>query len=133
MHDTEAATSAFEEALRVATEAGLALWRVRALQELGTIDLFGSLATERLTEARRAAVEVGALALAAVIDLQLAALHDERGEVALALDAARQCEQASRRWGLSTLPMSLTLQAMAHARLGDEAAIARRVRRRRHG
>ena len=66
---------------------------------------------------------MGALALAAVIDLQLAAVHDERGEADLALVAARRCEDASRRWGLSTLPMSLTLQAMAHARLGDEAAM----------
>ena len=72
VHDTQAAEAAFEEAHRVATDAGLALWRVRALQELGTIDLFESLATERLTEARRAADEVGALALAAVVDLQLA-------------------------------------------------------------
>ena len=123
VHDTQAAEAAFEEALRVATDAGLALWRVRALQELGTIDLFESLALERLTEARRAAIEVGALALAAVIDLQLAAVHDERGEADLALVAARRCEDASQRWGLSTLPMSLTLQAMAHARLGDEAAM----------
>ena len=44
VHDTQAAEAAFEEALRVATDAGLALWRVRALQELGTIDLFESLA-----------------------------------------------------------------------------------------
>ncbi len=120
VHDTQAAEAAFGEAHRVATDAGLALWRVRALQELGTIDLFESLATERLTEARRAAGEVGALALAAVVDLQLAAVHDERGEADLALVAARRCEDASRRWGLATLPMSLTLQAMAHARLGNE-------------
>lgn len=121
--DVRAAEAAFSEALQVATDSGLPIWRVRALQELGTVDLFESLALDRLLEARRAAEEIGALSLAAVVDLQLAATYDERGDPVEALTAARRCEAASRRWGLSTLAMSLTIQAMAHARLGDEAAM----------
>jgi DNA-binding CsgD family transcriptional regulator len=121
--DVRAAEAAFAEALRVATDAGLAVWRLRALQELGTIDLFETLALDRLQATRRAAQDAGALSLAAVVDLQLAAVHDERGEVAATLECARRCEEASRRWGLATLPMSLTVQAMAHARAGDEAAM----------
>jgi ATP/maltotriose-dependent transcriptional regulator MalT len=97
------------------------LWRVRALQELGTIDMFDTLATDRLEEARRTAERVGALSLAAVVDLQLAALYNERGELDAALAAALRCEDASRRWGLATLPMSLAVQAMVHARRGRRA------------
>ena len=39
LRDTSAARSAFERALGTATGAGLALWRLRALHELGTIEL----------------------------------------------------------------------------------------------
>jgi DNA-binding CsgD family transcriptional regulator/tetratricopeptide (TPR) repeat protein len=119
--DLPAAAAAFGEALEVATRAGSQLWRVRALQELGTVDLFSSLATEHLDRARREAVAMGALATAAVVDLQLGALHNERGELDLALDAARRCEESSRRFGLATLAMGLTIQAMVHARAGRRA------------
>ena len=74
------------------------------------------------------AVEAGALATAAVVDLQLAALYEARGEIELTLTTARRCEEASRRWALSTLPMAILVQAFMHAQLGDrpaaEAAIA---------
>ena len=120
--DVDAAAAAFDQALEVATGAGLRLWRVRAMQELGTIDMFHSLSPDRLVAARRMAVEAGALAMAAVIDLQLGALHEERGDVTAALDAARRSEEASRRWRLSTLPMSLAVQAFVHAQLADRPA-----------
>jgi DNA-binding CsgD family transcriptional regulator/tetratricopeptide (TPR) repeat protein len=120
--DVAAAEAAFSQALDVATRAGLRLWRARAMQELGTIDMFHAMSPDRLLAARRMAVEAGALAMAAVVDLQLGALYEERGEVAEALDAARRCEAASRRWGLSTLPMSLAVQAFAHAQVADRAA-----------
>ena len=51
------------------------------MQELGTIDMFHSLSPDRLVAARRMAVEAGALAMAAIVDLQLAALYEARGEV----------------------------------------------------
>ncbi len=119
--DLAAAEAAFSEALETASGAGLALWRVRALQELGTVDMFGSLDLRHLEAARREAEALGALATVAVVDLQLAAVHDERGELDLALAAARRCEDASRRWHLATLPMSLTVQGMVHARTGARA------------
>ena len=123
--DVAKAEAAFTEAHDIAAAAGLRLWQVRALQELGTIDLFVSLAPDRLLEARRVAVSLGALATAAVIDLQLGALYDERGDLAESLAASTRCEEASRRWRLSTLPMSLAVQAAAHARLGDREAMER--------
>ena len=121
--DVAAAEAAFAEAHDIACAAGLRPWQVRAMQELGTIDMFHSLSPDRLLAARSMALEIGALATAAVVDLQLSALHEERGEVADALAAGHRCEEASRRWRLSTLPMSLVVQAFVHAQLGDRPAM----------
>jgi DNA-binding CsgD family transcriptional regulator len=116
----------------VASGHSLALWRIRAMQELGTIDMFQTLATARLEEARQEALAAGALATAALVDLQLAAVHNERGDPDAALAAARRGAETSRRLGLATLPMCLAQQAMSHARTGqrarmEEAATAARA------
>jgi DNA-binding CsgD family transcriptional regulator len=73
LHDLAAAAAAFEAALATAEEAGLPVWRLRALHELGTIDMFERLDTGRLLEARRLAERMGALSTVAVLDLQLSA------------------------------------------------------------
>jgi DNA-binding CsgD family transcriptional regulator len=75
LHDLPAARAAFEQALVTADAADLTLWRLRALHELGTVDLFDHAGVARLVEARRAAEEMGALGTAAVLDLQLAAAY----------------------------------------------------------
>ena len=116
-----AAEAAFDEAYRVATDAELTVWRIRALQELGTIDLFESLNTSRLMRARDEAVAAGALSMVAVIDLQLAATYSERAEADRALEAAVRCVEFSRRLGLGTLAMGLALQSFAYARMGRDA------------
>jgi DNA-binding CsgD family transcriptional regulator/tetratricopeptide (TPR) repeat protein len=120
--DLPAAEAAFTQALDIATAAGLRIWQARAMQELGTIDMFHSLSSDRLEAARRMAVEAGALAMAALVDLQLSALYEELGDVAASLEAAGRCEEASRKWHLSTLPMSLAVQAFAHAQVGNRPA-----------
>ena len=120
--DLDAAEAAFQQAHDIATAAGLRLHRARAMQELGTIDMFVSLDDQRMLSAQRMAVEAGALAMAAIVDLQLSALHEARGEVALTFETARRCEEASRRWGLSTLPMAIVMQGFMHAQLGDRPA-----------
>jgi len=73
LHDLAAAAAAFEAALATAEEAGLPVWRLRALHELGTIDMFERLDTGRLLEARQLAERMGALSTVAVLDLQLSA------------------------------------------------------------
>lgn len=125
--DTAQASRAFEEAYAYATRHGLAVSRARSLLELGTIDMFETLATGRLEEARRAASVAGALSTAAMIDLHLAGTYSARGETAATLEAAVRCEEASRRFGLSSLPMSLALQGVAHGISGDRAAMERAV------
>jgi DNA-binding CsgD family transcriptional regulator len=55
--------------------ANLPLWRLRALHELGTIELFEQAGTGRLGQALRTATDLGALSMAAVLDIQLAAAY----------------------------------------------------------
>jgi AAA ATPase domain len=73
--DLDAARMAFEKALACAEMANLPLWRLRALHELGTIELFEQAGTARLGQALRTATDLGALSMAAVLDIQLAAAY----------------------------------------------------------
>ena len=73
--DLDTARVAFENALTCAETANLPLWRLRALHELGTIELFGQAGTRRLEQARQSADDLGALSTAAVLDIQLAAAY----------------------------------------------------------
>ena len=125
--DTAAASAAFEEAFGYASRHGLAVYRTRALLELGTIDMFETLATDRLEEARQAALAVGALSTAAMVDLQLAATLSCQGQAARTLSTAARCEEVSRRFGLASLPMSLALQGVAHGLAGNRPAMEEAV------
>ena len=101
-HDLDGARDAFEQALATADAAGLAVWRLRALHELGTIDMFDHAGTSRLSEARRIAGELGAASTGAVIDLQLTATAMFRFELDEAERHARSALAASTRLGLGT-------------------------------
>lgn len=119
--DLGAAEERFERARAVAERAGLAVWRMRALHELGTIDLLDNGRADRLEAARAAAAETGALATLAVIDLHLGDLYsligrDEEGSAALT-----RCVALSRQLGLATLPVALCHLAGNHVRLGRRA------------
>ncbi|HEY5880007.1 MAG TPA: response regulator transcription factor [Nakamurella sp.] len=103
----------FERGRQFAERHGLRLWEVRALHELGSIDLLTCAGRDRLVRARDGAQRLGALATAAVVDLQLAqslgscaALHDQ------ALETAVRCAETSRRLRLdSLLPFAVIVQA----------------------
>ena len=104
LRDLRAARDAFQRALAIAETADQPVWQLRALQELGTIDLFDHGGAEVLRRARRTAAEIGAFATAAELDLQLAAAHDFRfefGESArharLALAAAERLDMTDAR------------------------------------
>jgi len=104
LRDLTAARDAFQRALAIAEAEHLPVWRLRALQEVGTIDLLDHGGTEVITRARRAAAEIGAFATAAELDLQLAAGGDFRfdfGETArharLALAAAERLDMTDAR------------------------------------
>ncbi|HET6965915.1 MAG TPA: AAA family ATPase [Acidimicrobiales bacterium] len=95
--DLDPAADAFGRALRRAEEAGLPLWRLRALHELGTVELFTHHGVERLEEALDLALSTGAQSTAAVLQLQLSALYTARWQLdrcdQLAASAARTGER----------------------------------------
>jgi DNA-binding CsgD family transcriptional regulator len=101
LRDLSAARSAFERALVTAETADLPLWRLRALHELGTIDLFDHAGVERLAEARHAAERMGAVSTVAILDLQLAAAYTCRWDLDTCDDHAQAAVTAAGRLGLN--------------------------------
>jgi DNA-binding CsgD family transcriptional regulator/tetratricopeptide (TPR) repeat protein len=101
INDLDAARDSFEQSLAVADAARLAIWRLRALHELGTIEMFDHGGTERLAEARRSAGELGAVSTGAVIDLQLCAAFIFRFGLDEAAAHARSALAISERLGLA--------------------------------
>lgn len=125
-NDLAAAEATFARALSVAEEHGLTLWRARALHELGTIDLLRGGSVERLEEARQLAVQQGALATAAVVDVQIAAALAVRDDPEPALEATGRSIELARRYGLhQTLAAALALEAHVHARRGRSEEMKR--------
>ncbi|MDQ3978395.1 MAG: helix-turn-helix transcriptional regulator, partial [Actinomycetota bacterium] len=105
--DLAEAEHLFLDALAIASEHDLALWRARALHELGTIDLYTGRRSERFQAAREAAVEAGAVATIALCDLHLAVGGYAHWDLEGAVIAGRRCVDLSRRLGLNTLGMGL--------------------------
>src|SRR5258708_29540424 len=85
--------------------------------------MFETLGTARFEEARREALAAGAISMVAMVDLQLAATYSARGQAGLTLAAAGRCEEASRQFGLASLPTSLALHAGAHGPSGNRTAV----------
>jgi len=113
--DLEAARDAFLAAERLAIDHDLPLERVSALHELGTVDLLLDGSTVRLERARVLALDAGALALAAKVDVQIAAslLHQDADA---ALVHAERSAELARRLRLDQLrATALFFQAAAHA------------------
>lgn len=116
--DLAAAEDAFARSLAVAEENGLSVWRARALHELGAIDMLRGHPAGRLEEARELSLANGAVATAAVVDVQIAAAlvisdDPEAGGV-----AARRSAELARRYRFDqTLAAAVALEAYVHARL----------------
>jgi DNA-binding CsgD family transcriptional regulator len=81
LHDLSGAAAAFGAALATAEQADLPVWRLRALHELGTVDMFERVDVDRLLQARRLAEHMGALSTVAVLDLQLSASFTARWDL----------------------------------------------------
>jgi DNA-binding CsgD family transcriptional regulator len=124
--DLAAAETAFARAHALAVEHDLPVWEVRALHELGTIDLLDGRGIERLDAAREAAWNSGALATAAVLDVQIAAALalGDNPEESVAV-ARRGGDLAARHHLADTFAAARCFEALAHARLGDRAQLDR--------
>ena len=118
--DVAAARTYFERARTEAETSQLAVWRVRALHELGTIDMFDRAATETLVQARQGALDLGALSTAAVVDLQLAATSICRWEPAAGLRYGRSSLELAEALRLDDVRQkALLFMAEASAIQGD--------------
>ena len=128
LRDPAAAEAAFTRALEVADAHGLTVWRARALQELGAIDMLLGRPLHRLDSARELAISHGALATAAVVDIQMAAGLVIGDDPDAGLVAARRSAELSRRYHLDeTLAAALALEAYVHARGRRRAEMQRCV------
>jgi DNA-binding NarL/FixJ family response regulator len=103
----------FERSLALARTHRLGYWEVRALHELGSIDLLRCRGTDRLLQAREGALSTGAVATAAVVDLQLAqSMGCSFALLEDALAAAQRCADTAGRLRLAALlPMAMVTQA----------------------
>jgi AAA ATPase domain len=107
---------AAERGLAIADDAGLGVWRLRALHELATIELLDEAGTGRLLEARRSAEALGALSTAATLGLQLAAASHLRFELDEGARYARDALGLGERLGLDRVRvMALWFLAENHA------------------
>jgi DNA-binding CsgD family transcriptional regulator len=120
IRDTALASAAFERAFQISTSNGLPVRRIRAMHELGTIEMLEGADVDRLEEARHLAVESGAVSTAAVLDLQLANAWSLGSDTERALEAARRSQAAARRLQLRRVEASaLASQACILAVRGD--------------
>jgi len=126
--DLDGARAAFEQALSTADAAGLALWRLRALHELGTIEMFERAGDTRLSQAQRLAGELGAASTGAVIGLQLTAAAMFRFDLDAAGRHAESALEASTRLGLGqTRAIVLVFRAEICALRRDAAEMERYI------
>jgi DNA-binding CsgD family transcriptional regulator len=95
--NAEASRAAFAEGARLAAEHRLTPWRVRALAEVATLDLFGSGGLGRMREARRLAAEAGMPGTAVMLDLQLMAAGVGVDGYVATLPLARRCADEAAR------------------------------------
>jgi DNA-binding CsgD family transcriptional regulator len=121
-HDLAAAEETFARALTLAQANDLLLWRARALQELGAIDMLRGRPLDRLDEARELALALGALTTAAVVDVQAAAGLVLSDDPEAGAAAARRSADLARRYHFDqTLAAAVAMEAYAHARLRRRA------------
>ena len=114
--DLAAAEEAFQRAHDIAARNGLSVWRVRALHELGTVDLLRDGSINRLQEAREVAESMGALATAAVLDVQIAAAVCTGDAPESGLPSARRVADLARRYRLDlTYAVARAFEAHVHA------------------
>ncbi|HEX6932362.1 MAG TPA: AAA family ATPase, partial [Streptosporangiaceae bacterium] len=118
--DMEAARTAFERADQIAAREGFAVRRIKALHELGTVDLLQDGGTARLSEARELASKAGAISTVTVIDLQLANAWGMSEDLDRALESARRCRQRASRIGARRIEASaLSVEAFIHGVRGE--------------
>jgi len=93
--DLATATEVFERAYQIGTTERRPILRIRAMHQIGTVQILESGATSKLSEARDLAVQAGAISTITLIDLQLATAWSVGTDLDRALTAARSCQRAA--------------------------------------
>ena len=123
------ATDRLERALDVADQHALGSWRLRLLNELGTIDMLRTTDATRLRAALDAALHSGALDVAAGTMVNIAALHAMRGELDETRSAAQRAYEDASRLGLWPLAAAaLVMEALSYGFRGERQPMERRLR-----
>ena len=130
MRDLGAAREAFERAEQIADDAERGVLRIRALHELGTIDMLDNGSASRLSQVRELAHQAGVLSTATTVELQLANLWSLGTDLDRALAAARQCERAAAQLGVARIEaMAMCLQANVFAIRDDRQQAEQAIQR----
>jgi len=125
-----AAVRVLRRELAAAERAGLVLWRLRALNELGNVEALRDARGDRLWRAHELAVRVGALDTAASSLINLAGLYVGTGAITEALAAAGQARQLAAALGATQAVAAATaLEASAHGFAGRRADMEHGLRR----
>ena len=110
--ELEEGREAWLRVIALADGPKLAIWKVRALLGLGEIDVLETGDASRLTSARALALEIGALALGAVIELQAAWAYLGRPDVVSARTHLERCWELIGLHGLGVRDEALVAQSM---------------------
>ena len=113
--ELEQAREAWSQVVALAESPKLAIWKVRALLGLGMIDVQGTGDESRLSSARALALEIGALAPYAAIELQLAWAHLGRPTLVAARAHLDRCWELIRLHDLGITSDAIAAQCMLAA------------------
>jgi DNA-binding CsgD family transcriptional regulator/tetratricopeptide (TPR) repeat protein len=119
-----AARAAFERSAALADANGLPFWYLRAIHELGTVDMFEHAELDRLVHAKERATESGALVMVALLDVQLAGGLWVRGDFAESVAAGRRAADAGRRFHIDGIRrIGLCFAAIGYGPLIDPVGL----------
>ncbi len=123
------AASLLQRGLAIAEAAALTTWRLRILNELGTVEMLRSADGARLARALDAARAAGALDVGVGMSVNIAALHAMRGELDAAATRARSAHDEAMRLGLRPMAAAaLVIEGLSHGFRGERDRMERRLR-----
>ncbi|HVB42044.1 MAG TPA: BREX system ATP-binding domain-containing protein [Streptosporangiaceae bacterium] len=128
VRDIRSAQDAFEHAYQIAAGSGapFAVRRIKALHELGTVQMLDEGSGSLLWKARELATQAGALSTTITIDLQLAHVASGGTDLDGALDAARRCEEEAASLKMTrSQAMAVGVEAFIWGVHGDRRAAVR--------
>lgn len=115
--------------LAITERAGLALWRLRALNELGTVELLRDARSDRLDRALELALRIGAVDIAASVAINLAAVHAMTGAIGAALAATAQARRLAVPLGATgAVAAAASIEGVTHGFAGRRAEMERLLR-----